>query len=92
MPSRTACRASARLLPSPHGATPFFSEKDLAALTLAEAITTIDAQARDHEGATGPAAPGTAEDFRRQLAGEIAMNASTGVSIVSRRPVRAARV
>jgi AhpD family alkylhydroperoxidase len=71
--------------------TTLFSEKERAALTLAEAITTIsDARARDHEGAQA----------RRHLSAEessavswlaITMNAFNRVSIISQHPVRDAR-
>jgi AhpD family alkylhydroperoxidase len=71
--------------------TTLFSEKERAALTLAEAITTIsDARTRDHEGAQARRHL-TAEEFSAVSWLAITMNAFNRVSIVSQHPVRAAR-
>jgi AhpD family alkylhydroperoxidase len=71
--------------------TTLFSEKERAALTLAEAITTIsDARTRDHEGAQARRHL-TAEEFSAVSWLAITMNAFNRVSIVSEHPVRAAR-
>jgi AhpD family alkylhydroperoxidase len=71
--------------------TTLFSEKERAALTLAEAITTIsDAHARDHEGAQARRHL-TAEEFSAVSWLAITMNAFNRVSIVSQHPVRADR-
>jgi AhpD family alkylhydroperoxidase len=71
--------------------TPLFSEKERAALTLAEAITSIsDAHARDHEGAQARKHL-TAEEFSAVGWLAITMNAFNRVSIVSQHPVRPPR-
>jgi AhpD family alkylhydroperoxidase len=71
--------------------TTLFSEKERAALTLAEAITTIsDVHTRDHEGAQARRHL-TAEEFSAVSWLAITMNAFNRVSIVSQHPVRAAR-
>jgi AhpD family alkylhydroperoxidase len=71
--------------------TTLFSEKERAALTLAEAITTIShARTRDHEGAQARRHL-TAEEFSAVSWLAITMNAFNRVSIVSQHPVRAAR-
>jgi AhpD family alkylhydroperoxidase len=71
--------------------TALFSEKERAALTLAEAITAIaDAHARDREGAQARKHL-TAEEFSAVSWLAITMNAFNRVSIVSQHPVRAAR-
>ena len=71
--------------------TTLFSEKECAALMLAEAITTIsDAQTRDREGAQARRHL-TAEEFSAVSWLAITMNAFNRVSIVSQHPVRAAR-
>ena len=71
--------------------TTLFSEKERAALTLAEAITTIsDARSRDHEGAQARRHL-TAEEFSAVSWLAITMNAFNRVSIVSQHPVRDAR-
>ncbi|AXJ08788.1 carboxymuconolactone decarboxylase family protein [Arthrobacter sp. PM3] len=71
--------------------TPLFSEKERAALTLAEAITSIsDAHARDHEGAQARKHL-TAEEFSAVSWLAITMNAFNRVSIVSQHPVRPPR-
>ena len=71
--------------------TTLFSEKERAALMLAEAITTIsDAQTRDREGAQARRHL-TAEEFSAISWLAITMNAFNRVSIVSQHPVRAAR-
>jgi AhpD family alkylhydroperoxidase len=64
--------------------TDLFTEKECAALTLAEAVTNIsDAHAREREGATARKHL-TAQEFS-------AVNAFNRVSIVSQHPVRSAR-
>lgn len=71
--------------------TTLFSEKERAALTLAEAITSIsDARARDHDGAQARRHL-SAEEFSAVSWLAITMNAFNRVSIVSQHPVRAAR-
>jgi AhpD family alkylhydroperoxidase len=71
--------------------TALFSDKERAALSLAEAITTIsDAHARDREGAQARRHL-TAEEFSAVSWLAITMNAFNRVSIVSQHPVRAAR-
>ena len=71
--------------------TTLFSEKECAALMLAEAITTIsDTQTRDREGAQARRHL-TAEEFSAVSWLAITMNAFNRVSIVSQHPVRAAR-
>ena len=71
--------------------TTLFSEKERAALTLAEAITTIsDAPARDREGAQARRHL-TADEFSAVSWLAITMNAFNRVSIVSQHPVREAR-
>jgi AhpD family alkylhydroperoxidase len=71
--------------------TTLFSEKERAALTLAEAITTIsDTRARDHEGAQARRHL-SADEFSAVSWLAIAMNAFNRVSIISQHPVRAAR-
>ncbi|BCW73052.1 carboxymuconolactone decarboxylase family protein [Arthrobacter sp. NicSoilB8] len=71
--------------------TTLFSDKERAALTLAEAITTIsDAHTRDHEGAQARRHL-TDEEFSAVSWLAIAMNAFNRVSIVSQHPVRTAR-
>lgn len=70
--------------------TTLFSEKERAALTLAEAITTIaDARTRDHEGAQARKHL-TPEEFSAVSWLAITMNAFNRVSIVSQHPVRPA--
>ena len=71
--------------------TSLFSEKERAALTLAEAITAIsDARARDHEGAQARKHL-TAEEFSAVSWLAITMNAFNRVSIVSQHSVRPPR-
>ena len=71
--------------------TTLFSDKERAALTLAEAITTIsDAHARDREGAQARRHL-TADEFSAVSWLAITMNAFNRVSIVSQHPVREAR-
>ncbi|MGO4229840.1 carboxymuconolactone decarboxylase family protein [Arthrobacter sp. YAF34] len=71
--------------------TTLFSDKERAALTLAEAITTIsDARTRDHEGAQARKHL-TLEEFSAVSWLAITMNAFNRVSIVSQHPVRAAQ-
>lgn len=68
--------------------TDLFTEKERAALTLAEAITNIaDARAREHEGAAARKHL-TDEEFSAVSWLVIAMNAFNRVSIVSQHPVR----
>ena len=71
--------------------TDLFTEKESAALTLAEAITTIsDADAREREGSAARKHLSAAE-FSAVSWLAIAMNAFNRVSIVSQHPVRRAR-
>ncbi len=71
--------------------TALFSEKERAALTLAEAITCIsDAHARDQEGAQARRHL-TVEEFSAVSWLAITMNAFNRVSIISQHPVRTAR-
>ena len=71
--------------------TTLFSEKERAALTLAEAITNIsDAHARDREGAQARRHL-TSDEFSAVSWLAITMNAFNRVSIVSQHPVRADR-
>jgi AhpD family alkylhydroperoxidase len=71
--------------------TDLFTEKECAALTLAEAVTNIsDAHAREREGATARKHL-TAQEFSAVSWLTITMNAFNRVSIVSQHPVRSAR-